>query len=597
MIPRAIYNDPIEELLLREEGVAGKKRKPNDACLKPLQSITTAQPTGKTRGGQEDEEATGSFDNLSEPARDQHAQGRTVVLTDWGIDILNFNFIAPIPPLPKTRIACPTDRPVYNPARHKALPPVFPRTSRSATSKNVLGVVPPGVAREAHLEVQKMRAERDGYLQMHVLRYNRPVRKPTAPRKAAVGGTAHNVAEGRMVASPLGVGSVATGTLPALKESGEERRGSGGEVELPALDAKVPSRIALVATSSPVSSTTTASPSNELTPSVSSHRESITQHVPLPSKPSVSSLSRGLQPSHGVAGTEELSRSSPTSSRESIQNPEEKEHERAQLALEAQKLYASWGRESTTDNGVPAEGGANAKPVDDTGDGVAVAGKSAQSPASAKSPGPVSPNKQAQAAPGGATSPAESPGQALSLKSPSSLKSPAASENALRTPAASTSSSSPNNETRAPSSPQKPDETQANAIPTQPPTASHPTVVDSAMPVGAPNEDEKSSAESSSIQKARKVGTRVLPVSVSAVDLHKRQAQQTAPTASESANEETLGKTNSSADVTEDSTKAPKKEAEALNPVVRKLPPNAARFLNAMDVQALRGPSPAPTPP
>ncbi|KAJ3047987.1 hypothetical protein HK097_010983 [Rhizophlyctis rosea] len=170
VVPRAIYNDPIEELLLREEGASGRKRKNNDV-LNPLRKVGGLQAVAGARDPTTNEE--NSKITYSEESESTH----TVILTDWGIDILSFTFVEPIRPIPKPRIACPTTDPVYNPTKHKALPPSFPSTYRITTGMNMLAVTPVPVARKAYESVEGMVQGRKGELEEGMLRYMKKVPK------------------------------------------------------------------------------------------------------------------------------------------------------------------------------------------------------------------------------------------------------------------------------------------------------------------------------------------------------------------------------------------------------------------------------------
>ncbi|KAJ3044649.1 hypothetical protein HDV00_001575 [Rhizophlyctis rosea] len=167
-IPRAIYNDPIEELLLREEGASGRKRKNNDV-LNPLRKAGGLQAVAGARDPNSNSEAKITYEDEGT---------HTVILTDWGIDIINFEFVQPIRPIQKPRIACPTNEPVFNPARHKALPPSFSSTYRISTGMNMLAVTPVPVAKKAYQEAQLMLDGTKKELEKSVLRYQKRVPNP-----------------------------------------------------------------------------------------------------------------------------------------------------------------------------------------------------------------------------------------------------------------------------------------------------------------------------------------------------------------------------------------------------------------------------------
>ncbi|KAI8820110.1 uncharacterized protein EV422DRAFT_506845 [Fimicolochytrium jonesii] len=117
------------------------------------------------------------------PSDAETADDRTIILTDWGIDIINMKYIPPIPPLAKPRMAAPTDRPVYNPSKHKALPPTFPRTVRYGTWRNACEVFPPIVVQTARKSTEEWRKRERELTNDYVLRYLKPVPKRKRVKK------------------------------------------------------------------------------------------------------------------------------------------------------------------------------------------------------------------------------------------------------------------------------------------------------------------------------------------------------------------------------------------------------------------------------
>ncbi|KND03967.1 uncharacterized protein SPPG_01418 [Spizellomyces punctatus DAOM BR117] len=185
VIPRAIYNDPIQELLLREEGASGKRRKANDLAAKRLRKAGLGKLDAGVGGQMGDaavaakelDQLHNSTRTLSESQSDLQPDGRMIILTDWGIDIINPQYTPPIPPLPKPRIACPIDRPVYTASKHKSLPPSFPRTVRYGTWRNACGVFPPVVVRTAGRSAEEWRKRERELVDGFVLRYVKRVTK------------------------------------------------------------------------------------------------------------------------------------------------------------------------------------------------------------------------------------------------------------------------------------------------------------------------------------------------------------------------------------------------------------------------------------
>ncbi|KAJ3087001.1 hypothetical protein HK102_012009, partial [Quaeritorhiza haematococci] len=266
LIPRAIYNDPISELLLRGEGASGrvvdavgdlkplKKRWENSikgfeeerlyvlsddpptapsVQNLPKQSQKKSSATQKSTSTQSlpARNSTGSHSRANSasnpspatvtttilapgqavqaaavPSADikgdntgtgnPSADERTVIFTEQGITILNFTQVVPIKPIekpPPTVFACPTDQPVYNPSKHKSLPPTFPMTKRYATHKNVLGVTPKEIVEKSFKVVEDMRKKEEELIRENMLRYTkwyddpppRPPRKKPEPKSKA----------------------------------------------------------------------------------------------------------------------------------------------------------------------------------------------------------------------------------------------------------------------------------------------------------------------------------------------------------------------------------------------------------------------------
>lgn len=94
-------------------------------------------------------------------------------MTELGIDIINLAVADPILPIKKPNFPSPGDHPVHFPARHKALPPTFPRPVRYATWKNILGVSSAQAIKAAKETCQGMRDRDIQLLKQQVLRYKR----------------------------------------------------------------------------------------------------------------------------------------------------------------------------------------------------------------------------------------------------------------------------------------------------------------------------------------------------------------------------------------------------------------------------------------
>ncbi|KAJ3229666.1 Dynein light chain roadblock-type 2 [Chytriomyces hyalinus] len=206
-IPRAIYNNPVEELLLREEGASGRLRKPRErvepvvsrfngymasqsstptisrshsraGSLKPLQQKLKGAPTAYKATPQNSDEYLfgGSSYNEFETFDDgmDPEDGRQVVLTELGLEIIAPVYVATVPPLNKANIANPADDPVHCLGRHKALARVYPRTVRMATWKNTLAVSSQDVIHSAHASCIAMNAKTLRLSKEYTLRYQKP---------------------------------------------------------------------------------------------------------------------------------------------------------------------------------------------------------------------------------------------------------------------------------------------------------------------------------------------------------------------------------------------------------------------------------------
>jgi hypothetical protein len=117
-IPRAIYNDFIAEMQLREEGYSGSN-KPNliiqqqpirfESFSDNLAFLSRAPPVDLDK--EHEIEVAQSSPIIGETQ--ENVETRTVMITDWGIDILNPKPKNPIVALEKPNIASPLEKPVY----------------------------------------------------------------------------------------------------------------------------------------------------------------------------------------------------------------------------------------------------------------------------------------------------------------------------------------------------------------------------------------------------------------------------------------------------------------------------------------------------
>ncbi|KAJ3271903.1 hypothetical protein HDV01_006117 [Terramyces sp. JEL0728] len=167
-LPRAIYNDFVSELKLREEGVSGT----TSSDIRPLKYINEPDfllnlcVYSKSELPKEEPENAGSEDNLADE------NSRTVILTDWGIDILNFSLKDAIPPINKPKIPSPEERPVHIYGKNEARLG-FAVHQRYSTCLNRLAATLPNEIESAYKNCSEMITERDNCTSKNVLKYKR----------------------------------------------------------------------------------------------------------------------------------------------------------------------------------------------------------------------------------------------------------------------------------------------------------------------------------------------------------------------------------------------------------------------------------------
>ncbi|KAJ3302029.1 hypothetical protein HDU76_005590, partial [Blyttiomyces sp. JEL0837] len=200
-IPRAIYNDPIQELLLREEGASGRRQQ--GGHVKPLRKVNSFLPGSDdpraTRRSlspsptkdrfteqQQPSSATNSRPGTPTPnvshAPTPRPDERVVILSELGMDIISPIYRDALPPLAKAVLKNPSDTPIYHPSRHKALPPTFPRTVRAATWANAICAATPELVDRAELVCGEMVRKQYEIGRGLTLRYTREVGWNERPR-------------------------------------------------------------------------------------------------------------------------------------------------------------------------------------------------------------------------------------------------------------------------------------------------------------------------------------------------------------------------------------------------------------------------------
>lgn len=114
-------------------------------------------------------------------ARPEPADERAVVLTEFGIVIINMREYDPIRPLPfqptSSSLKCPSDYPAYFPSKHKMLPPEFPRTTRYGSTKNLVAVTPGKIKRSSDVAVMQMMHDQEQQMKLNTLRYMKKFEK------------------------------------------------------------------------------------------------------------------------------------------------------------------------------------------------------------------------------------------------------------------------------------------------------------------------------------------------------------------------------------------------------------------------------------
>ncbi|KAK6094477.1 hypothetical protein MT418_005541 [Batrachochytrium dendrobatidis] len=179
-IPRAIYNDPVQDMLLREEGYSGKSRQEVLQLLKPLkpahpgiketiQSYSSIEYHYQHNLELNADDATGNIMRKAELEGDT----RTVIVTDCSIEIINPHIHAPIRPFNKPKYRSPLDRPVHSESKHKALPPSFQSVVRYGSAVNKLSVTSQQTIHSSRRQCFAMEHAMKESIKPHVLRYNR----------------------------------------------------------------------------------------------------------------------------------------------------------------------------------------------------------------------------------------------------------------------------------------------------------------------------------------------------------------------------------------------------------------------------------------
>ncbi|KAI9005912.1 hypothetical protein BC832DRAFT_458686 [Gaertneriomyces semiglobifer] len=334
VIPRAIYNDALEEQHMFGQRIGLD-------YVHHLRKAMSGKPviSGFRHGGRDEADlrkVTKSMPELSgpdPPPSDDSLDSRTVILTDESIEILSPQYAEQVPRIfkPTPSIPSPIDRPVYNPSRHKALPPVFKRPVRFGTWVNVRGVFPQIVVDNAENEAELWKAREQAVIDTFVLRYMKAPPKRKRKREEPVAAVpSGRGTQGLAKLEP--VAEVPLHVTDTMHTIGEETLAS--QAETTATDIQLSTQISSVMLESNLES------KSEL-PLSDTHDARIVpvEDIVVSADKSVALEERSTDVlEHAVDAT--LSRSVESVATDS-------EDEREWLRKEKERLYATWGREES----------------------------------------------------------------------------------------------------------------------------------------------------------------------------------------------------------------------------------------------------------
>ncbi|KAJ3181855.1 hypothetical protein HDU85_003370 [Gaertneriomyces sp. JEL0708] len=334
VIPRAIYNDALEEqhMFGRRIGLD---------YVHHLRKAVSGKPviSGFRHGGRDEADSrklTKSMPDLSgpePPPSDGSLDSRTVILTDESIEILSPQYAEQVPRIfkPTPNIPSPIDRPVYNPSRHKALPPVFKRPVRFGTWVNVRAVFPQIVVENAENEAELLKAREQAVTDTFVLRYMKAPPKRKRKREEPLAA----VPSGRATQGPAKLEPVAEVPLhvtDAMRTIEEETPAS--QAEPTATDIRLSAQISSVVLESNLEAESGL-------PLSDTHEARMVpvEDIAVSADKNVAHDERSIDAlEHAVDAT--LSRSVESVATDS-------EEEREWLRKEKERLYATWGREES----------------------------------------------------------------------------------------------------------------------------------------------------------------------------------------------------------------------------------------------------------
>ncbi|KAI8916002.1 hypothetical protein EDD86DRAFT_272883 [Gorgonomyces haynaldii] len=177
-VPRAAFLDPVEDFLLREEGFSGNRKKEVGTQLRPLRFVhyDVLEIEARMERAEQLREEEDAAD------AEKEGQTRTVVLTDWGIDVLNFHQQDPILPINKPKIRSPQDRPVHIKNTKSQTRPKYKETKRYGSWLNTMAAARPELVESAHQDCQEMNKLSALNIKSHVLTYDKKSEKQEESR-------------------------------------------------------------------------------------------------------------------------------------------------------------------------------------------------------------------------------------------------------------------------------------------------------------------------------------------------------------------------------------------------------------------------------
>ncbi|RKO95752.1 hypothetical protein CAUPRSCDRAFT_12549, partial [Caulochytrium protostelioides] len=182
-VPRAIINDHVTELLLREEGLSGRPPKYKDlAGLRSVHAEGKAFDDAAHHAAHPPPPPSPQLKKLpatapQAPSAPESSEETIIVyLSEMGIDIINTRARSVIKPIHKPPMPSPQDAKIYLPSGHKALAPRYARVDRFSSHQNVIARCEPAVRPLAAASAREYEMARDLQIIRSQLRYTAPPR-------------------------------------------------------------------------------------------------------------------------------------------------------------------------------------------------------------------------------------------------------------------------------------------------------------------------------------------------------------------------------------------------------------------------------------